>query len=125
VNKVADFYMEVFELTPLNKRISVPGQHLTDGRVILSIMPWSIKLFEGVAIKRPGPDHIGFKVENIETFKQHVADVVGGCSYLAPMSLGGAKESDRRKKFFETNAAMGKYFIADPGAVMIDITDET
>lgn len=124
VNKVADFYMEVFELTPLNKKVNVPGEHLTDGRVTLSIMPWSIELFEAMAIKRPGPDHVGFKVENIETFKKHVDDVVGRCSYLAPMHLGGAKESDRRKKFFEENASMGKFFMADPGAVMIDITDE-
>ena len=124
VNKVADFYMEVFELKPLNRPTSVPGQHLTDGRVMLSIMPWSVKLFEGMAIKRPGPDHIGFKVEDIGAFRRHVEEVVGGCSYLAPIPLGGARESDRRKAFFETNAAMGKYFMCDPGAVMIDITDE-
>ena len=121
--KVADFYHEVFELEPLNKKTSAPGYHLTDGRVTLSIMPWSIPLFEGMAIKRPGPDHIGFKVENIETFKEHVAKIAGSNPYLAPMPLGGSKESDVRKKFLADNCT-GKFQMADPGAVWIDITDE-
>ena len=34
--------MEVFGLEPLNKKTSAPGHHLTDGRVMLSILPWSI-----------------------------------------------------------------------------------
>jgi catechol 2,3-dioxygenase-like lactoylglutathione lyase family enzyme len=121
--KCADFYSEVFELEPLNKTVSAPGHHLTDGRVMLSILPWSIPVFEGMAIKRPGPDHFGFKVENIETFKQHVKDVVGGCSYLAPMPLGGNKEAEVRKQLLASSAT-GKYQMADPGGVWIDVTDE-
>ncbi len=30
-----------------------------------------------MSIKRPGPDHIGFKVESIEAFKQHVETTSG------------------------------------------------
>jgi catechol 2,3-dioxygenase-like lactoylglutathione lyase family enzyme len=121
--KCADFYMEVFGLEPLNKRTEVPGHHLTDGRVILSIMPWSIPVYEGMAIKRPGPDHFGFKVESIETLKRDIQDVIGGCSYLAPMPMGGAKESDVRKALL-AKSSMGKFQLADPGGVWIDVTDE-
>lgn len=121
--KVADFYMEVFELEPLNRKTSAPGYHVTDGRVTLSILPWSIPVFEGMSIKRPGPDHIGFKVENIDAFKEHVQSVVGGCTYLAPMPLGGNKEAEARKRFLAKSAS-GKYQMADPGGVWIDITDE-
>ncbi len=120
---VADFYMEVFELEQLNKLTSVPGHHLTDGRVTLSIMPWSITLFEGMGIKRPGPDHIGFKVGNVEEFKTHVQSVVGRNHYLAPIPLGGGKEADARKNFLAANTT-GKYQMADPGGVWIDVTDE-
>ncbi len=121
--KCADFYMDVFGLEPLNKKTSAPGYHLTDGRVMLSLMPWSIPVFEGMSIKRPGPDHFGFKVESVDALKQTIADVIGGCSYLAPMPMGGAKESDVRKAMF-ARSATGKYQLTDPGGVWIDVTDE-
>jgi hypothetical protein len=76
-----------------------------------------------MSIKRPGPDHFGFKVESIDALKQTIADVTGGCSYLAPMPMGGAKESDVRKAMF-ARSATGKYQLTDPGGVWIDITDE-
>jgi catechol 2,3-dioxygenase-like lactoylglutathione lyase family enzyme len=121
--KCADFYQEVFELKPTNKQHDAPGHHLTDGRVTLSIMPWSIPVFEGMSIKRPGPDHFGFKVESIDALKKTIADVVGGCSYLAPMAMGGAKESDVRKALF-AKSATGKFQLTDPCGVWIDVTDE-
>jgi len=91
--------------------------------VTLSILPWSIAIFADMSIKRPGPDHIGFKVESIEAFKQHVDAISGMNPYVAPMRLGGSKESDARKAFFASEAG-GKYQMADPGGVWIDVTDE-
>ncbi len=69
----AEFYADVFELQPVNRKTEAPGWHLTDGRVTLSIMPWSIPIFEGMSIKRPGPDHLGFHVENLAGFKKKSA----------------------------------------------------
>jgi catechol 2,3-dioxygenase-like lactoylglutathione lyase family enzyme len=119
----AEFYAEVFELQPSNKQGEERGWHLTDGRVTLSILQWSIPVFAGMAIKRPGPDHIGFKVESLDAFKTHLAAVAGANPYLAPMPLGGSPESDVRRDLLR-RAATGKMQIADPGAVWIDITDE-
>jgi predicted enzyme related to lactoylglutathione lyase len=121
--KCADFYQYVFELTPLNRPNGAAGYHLSDGRVMLSILPWSITAFEGMGIKRPGPDHLGFKVENIDAFKQHVEVTAGMNPYVSPMRLGGSKENDVRKAFFAAQAG-GKYQMADPGGVWIDVTDE-
>jgi catechol 2,3-dioxygenase-like lactoylglutathione lyase family enzyme len=121
--KCAEFYSEVFELEPLNKRFDGPGWHLTDGRITLSILPWSIPIFENMSIKRPGPDHIGFKVESMTAFKEHLDAIGGSNPYLAAMPLGGSKESDARRAFL-AKSATGKMQIADPGAVWIDITDE-
>ncbi len=117
----AEFYAEVFELEL--KKGGPDGWHLTDGRVTLSILPWSIPIFVGMSIKRPGPDHIGFKVESMDAFKEHMASVAGSNPYLAPMPLGGSKESNARRDFL-ARTATGKMQIADPGAVWIDITDE-
>lgn len=120
--RCAEFYQDVFELKPVN-RAGANGFHLTDGRVTLVILPWSISIFENMSIKRPGPDHIGFKVENIESFKQHVETISGMNPYVAPMRLGGSREADARKTFFAREAG-GKFQMADPGGVWIDVTDE-
>ena len=122
---LGDFYQFVFELKPVNKNPNpaVGGYHLTDGRVTLSILPWSIPIFADMSIKRPGPDHIGFKVESIEAFKQHVESISGMNPYVAPMRLGGSKEADARKAFLAAQAG-GKLQMADPGGVWIDVTDE-
>jgi catechol 2,3-dioxygenase-like lactoylglutathione lyase family enzyme len=119
----AEFYADVFELQPVNRNSAALGYHLTDGRVTLSILPWSIPTFEGMSIKRPGPDHLGFHVENLAAFKTHVAETAGANPYLAPVPLGGSPESDVRRRFFEKQAG-GKWQMSDPDGNWIDITDE-
>jgi predicted enzyme related to lactoylglutathione lyase len=120
--RVADFYAEVFDLTPLPNAREDGAHYLSDGRVTLAVQPWSMEMFSGMAIKRPGPEHIGFKVEDMDTFKSDVAKLAGANPYLAPVPLGGSPESDVRKRFFEEHAT-GKYQMADPDGVWIDITD--
>jgi hypothetical protein len=120
-DQCAEFYADVFELKPANNKSS-PGHHLTDGRVTLSILPWSIAIFADMGIKRPGPDHIGFKVEDIDAFKQHVEVTSGMNPYVAPMRLGGSKEATATGTPFLAQAG-GKMQMADPG-VWIDVTDE-
>jgi hypothetical protein len=113
----------VFELQPVNRKTEAPGYHLTDGRMTLSIMPWSIPIFAGMSIKRPGPDHMGFHVEDLDAFKAHVSEVAGANPYLAPVPLGGSKESDVRRDFFMKSAS-GKFQMTDPDGNWLDITDE-
>jgi catechol 2,3-dioxygenase-like lactoylglutathione lyase family enzyme len=119
----AEFYADVFELKPVNRANAPPGYHLSDGRVTLSILPWSIEMFEGMSIKRPGPDHVGFHVEDLDSFKAHVAAVAGANPYLAPVPLGGSPESRVRQLFFGEHAA-GKWQMSDPDGNWIDVTDE-
>ena len=119
----AEFYADVFELQPVNRKSDAPGHHLTDGRMTLSIMPWSIPIFEHMSIKRPGPDHMGFHVENLDAFKKHVGEVAGQNPYLAPVPLGGSVESEVRRRFLEKHAT-GKWQMTDPDGNWLDITDE-
>jgi hypothetical protein len=62
-------------------------------------------------------------VESIEAFKRHVETTAGMNPYVAPMRLGGSKESDARRAFLAAQAG-GKFQMADPGGVWIDVTDE-
>lgn len=116
----AEFYRDVFELEPVPGK---PGYCLTDGRVTLALLPWSIAAFEGMSIKRPGPDHIGFHVERLDAFQARVAEVAGMNPYLAGPPLGGSPESDVRRRFLAGQAG-GKWQMADPDGNWIDITDE-
>jgi predicted enzyme related to lactoylglutathione lyase len=120
---MAAFYGEVFDFAEAPGNGNEESFHLTDGRVTLAILPWSMSVFDGMAIKRPGPEHIGFKVEDMDAFKADVAKIAGANPYLAPMPLGGSPESDVRMRLFQTNAT-GKYQMADPDGIWIDVTDE-
>jgi len=119
----AEFYADVFELQPVNRPADSPGYHLTDGRMTLSILPWSIPIFENMSIKRPGPDHLGFHVEDLEDFQKHVTEVAGANPYLAPVPLGGSPESNVRRDFLKKSAT-GLWQMTDIDGNWLDITDE-
>ena len=107
-NKAVQFYSEVFELKPTNKQHSAPGYHLTDGRVMLSIMPWAIPVFEGMSIKRPGPDHFGFKVDDLTGTGDKISASGGKYCY----DFGDPDSMNFERKF------------RDPEGNMFDISDK-
>ena len=69
----AEFYHDVFKLTPLNRQEGDESYSLTDGRVTLKLMPWKISDFDGMDVSRPTLDHIGFKVEDADKVHQEIA----------------------------------------------------
>jgi len=122
VERIAEFYQEVFELTPTGKGGDA-GYSLSDGRVTLRLLPWDMRNFEGMAIKRPGPEHFGFHVEDVESFKSDVAHLSGANPMLAAYPLGGSPESDVRRRVFESGTT-GKFQFADPDGIWTDVTDD-
>lgn len=122
-DQLADFYMDVFELTPINIESEKGCRHLSDGRVTLSLLPWSIDVYAGMGVRRPGPEHFGFKVESIEALKADIAKAKGANQYLAPFELGGSPEADVRQAMF-ARWATGKYQMCDIEGIWLDITDE-
>ena len=48
------------------------NRYLTDGHITMVVMPWAITDYDGTGIVSPSMDHIGFQVENLETFKADV-----------------------------------------------------
>src|SRR5262249_4996980 len=52
--RLAQFYSEVYELRVLEKKAGDRNFYLSDGRVTLVLMPWSIADYAGTGIARPG-----------------------------------------------------------------------
>lgn len=72
---LAKFYREVYELQELEKPADDPNHYLTDGRVTMIVSPWAITDYEGAGIEPRHMDHLGFRVEDVETFKKDLKAV--------------------------------------------------
>ena len=70
--RVADFYVDVFELEARNAPAEEGGYHLTDGRVTLAILPWKISSFNGAGIEQPAWTISAFACPSIDAFKAHL-----------------------------------------------------
>ena len=82
--RVARFYVDVFDLMELERPPSDPSLYLSDGRVTLVVSPWKISDFEGSGIERPALDHLGFKVESVEAFQSELTALAQRDPELAP-----------------------------------------
>ena len=118
---MAEFYSGVFELALSNKKPGDPNHYLTDGHVTLVIMPWQIEDYDGTGIVTPGMDHIGFKVENVETVKAEIDEIAANNPRLAPSPLATGKEGLALEKLFARSCPLGQYRFADPDGVLLDI----
>jgi catechol 2,3-dioxygenase-like lactoylglutathione lyase family enzyme len=118
--EMADFFRNVFELAPANKKPDDRNHYLTDGHVTLVIMPWDITDYEGTGIITPGMDHIGFKVENIDAFKQDVDRIAADNPRLAPAPMTGA-EGKALERLFRRSCPLGQHQMADCDGILIDI----
>ncbi|HAA93555.1 MAG TPA: hypothetical protein DCE33_13990, partial [Rhodospirillaceae bacterium] len=72
--RCAEFYHDVFFMTPLNREEGNANYDLTDGRMVLRLIPWSMEDFDGMRANRPMLDHIGFKVEDADKVHQEILD---------------------------------------------------
>jgi catechol 2,3-dioxygenase-like lactoylglutathione lyase family enzyme len=119
---LAQFYVDVLELRPLEQRGGDKNFYLTDGRVTLMIIPWDITDYDGSGIERPALDHLGFKVENVEAFKHELTALVARNHHLSPSPLGDGPEGEARLRLF-AQCPLGKHHLADPDGVLIDVGD--
>ena len=94
----AEFYHDVFKLTPLNRQEGDETYSLTDGRVTLKLIPWKISDFDGLDANRPMLDHIGFKVEDAHKVHQEILDYNENFPPMgAPCWLLDSRDEDRRR----------------------------
>ena len=107
---------------------NVPGEqgsyHLTDGRVTLTILPWTISAFNGAGIEQPAMDHIGFRVPSIDAFKKNLAEVE------PPRPIHPRAEADRfrfrgrRAAEAAAKCPHGSFHLADPDGTLIDVAED-
>ena len=122
---VAQFYRDVFAFQLLNKAADDPNHYLSDGRITLEIMPWHITDFAGTGIESPGLDHIGFKVESIDTFDKELTKLVRQNQYLAPNPLSRGEEGAARLALFQRSCPLGTYHMSDSDGTLIDVSEQS
>jgi hypothetical protein len=82
---LAGFYVNVFGFKEEEKALEDPNFYLTDGTVTMALAPCKISDYLGTEHKRPGFDHIGFEVEDLQGFKDDVELLAKhDPEYLAP-----------------------------------------
>jgi catechol 2,3-dioxygenase-like lactoylglutathione lyase family enzyme len=116
---LAKFYREIYELQELEKPADDPSHYLTDGRVTLVVSPWAITDYEGAGIEPRHMDHLGFKVEDVDSFKKDLQALVKRNPALAPKP--GGTEGDIRLKLL-AKCKHGQFQLADPDGVPIDVS---
>ena len=119
--KCAEFYCEAFELNLANREEGDENYYLTDGRMTLMVMPWDITKYEGGGISRPGPDHFGFKVESVDTFKDDMQAMIERNQALMPPPVGIGPEGKARLKMFDETCPMGQFQLSDLEGVLVDV----
>jgi catechol 2,3-dioxygenase-like lactoylglutathione lyase family enzyme len=115
----AQYYMEIFDFKPANLPIE-NAYGVTDGRMTLIFMPWSIKDYANTAIVGPGMDYIGFKVEDMAKFKEDVEAAGDANPLLTPSPVGTGAAGKARLEMFE-RTSLGSLHMADPDGVLLDI----
>ncbi len=121
--EMAEFYTKVFELAPTNsnKGKDDPNHYVTDGHITLVIMPWDITDYDGTGIITAGMDHIGFKVESVETLKQDVERIGNDNPHLRPAPVGTGPEGAALEKLCRRSCPFGQHWMADSDGVLIDV----
>ena len=122
--RVADFYVDVFELEARNAPTEEGGYHLTDGRVTLAILPWKISSFNGAGIEQPGMDHIGFRVPTIDAFKSPPRQARQDQYHISRRSRSISIPRARRGLALLRKCPHGSFQLADPDGTLIDVEED-
>jgi catechol 2,3-dioxygenase-like lactoylglutathione lyase family enzyme len=119
--RCAQFYVEVFGLTPLNQPKD-DNFYLSDGRVTLMIMPWKISDYYAQDPARTGLDHIGFTVESVDQVKKDMEFLIGENPHMHGRPLGYGSEGEARLKLFQ-KCPLGCFHLTDVEGVLIDVAE--
>ena len=64
--------------------------------------------------------HIGFKVEDLETFKADIASMAANNPRIAPASFSGP-EGEALLALIQRSCPLGQYAMADCDGILIDV----
>jgi catechol 2,3-dioxygenase-like lactoylglutathione lyase family enzyme len=117
---IAAFYRDMFDLREEEKALEDPNFYLSDGQVSLIIAPWKMSDFEGAGIDRPGWEHIGFKVENVEAVTRELTALRERDPAMREPIVSVPEEGERRLALIAA-CRHGQHQFSDPDGVFIDI----
>ena len=120
--RLFDFFAAAFELQPVNRRSDDPNFYLTDGRLTLVFVPWSVKDYGDQDAIRPGPDHLGMRVESTEALKERIQELVDRNPHLRAWPLGGDKEARARLALFKRASPYANDWMTDAEGVHLAIS---
>ena len=120
--RAAQFYQEIFEFEEMEKALEDPNYYLTDGRVTLVIAPWSLLDYEGAGIEKPGIEHIGFRVKNLDAMKEELSELRKSNPEMAERPVVNPSEGEVRRGLIE-GCRHGSYVTSDPDGNFIDISE--
>ena len=120
--KIAAFYRDSFDLTEAEKALEDPNFYLTDGKMTLIIAPWKMSDFEGAGIDRPGLEHIGFKVESVESVKTELAALREANAEMRERIISEPSEGERRLALI-ASCRHGQHQCSSPDGVFVDILE--
>ena len=121
---MARFYVDVFEFKEEEKALEDPNFYLTDGKVSLVLTPWKIEHYHEAEHRGPGFDHVGFKVEKVETFKKDL-ELVSSIdpANLAPRAASNIPEHKVVLGLMQS-CRYGQYQVADPEGNYVDVSEQ-
>jgi predicted enzyme related to lactoylglutathione lyase len=123
IEVVAQFYQDVYELKLQPKKADDPNYYLSDGRVTLMLLPWSIVDYMGTGIVRPGPDHIGFKVKSVAEIKERLQTIGDNNPHLRTWPVEAGKEGQARHKLFAASGC-GEFHLCDVDGILLDVSEK-
>lgn len=120
--ELATFYSSVLGLEAGQRR-NDPNYYVTDGTITMVLEQWDIEDFSGTGIVSPGMDHIGFRVESIETFKSEVETLATNRPRLAPFPFGVSAESKARLELSKRSCPLCVHHLADVDGVLLSVRE--
>jgi len=131
LDECARFYQEIFGFSHREPTADDPNHYLSDGRVTLVLIPWSINDYAGISVTGRGPDHIGFTVEDgakmreeIEGYHSHFSPGKAPMWLLTAVSRT-TDESQIRAAMIEKTCPISQYQFTDQDGVFVVISDKT
>ena len=119
---IAAFYRDMLDLREADKALEDPNFYLTDGKLTLIIAPWKMSDFEGAGIDRPGLEHIGFKVESVESVKTELAALREANHEMRERIISEPSEGERRLALI-ASCRHGQHQCSSPDGVFIDLSE--
>jgi predicted enzyme related to lactoylglutathione lyase len=119
---IAAFYRDMLDLREADRALEDPNFYLTDGRMTLIIAPWKMSDFEGAGIDRPGLEHVGFQVENVNAVKKELAALREADSEMRERIIAEHSEGERRLALI-ASCRHGQHQLSSPDGVFVDICE--